>query len=300
MSVPFPPIKTTISVKPESNKMSNFFPTVSAANVLDKIEPHAKALEGCANAMEAAGIGGHSDGGHVALLRKMAADLRSQAAHGRMPYVYRDAGLHAADDVHAASESPAMIKAIQAMEAAGIEPPSGGKFASMDALDLQLSSVFDRAAPGYFEQRVSLKNAILKAGLVAEPEKRPDEGAIRYFANLMRKHKLEFDTKYMLTVPELDRLMASAKLDPGSRIEVKVAAQRAGVLDLENTAMAQPLPKPNIAVARSIFGSLDLDVKPGQLVSLATLNRALTEKGVDTRRRIEIKNALTACGALAA
>jgi hypothetical protein len=63
---------------------------------LETVEPHAKALEGCANAMEAAGIGGDLSHGHALHLREIAGDLRSQAAQGRLPSVYHGQ-LHAAE-----------------------------------------------------------------------------------------------------------------------------------------------------------------------------------------------------------
>jgi hypothetical protein len=73
---------------------------ISAANLLGKIEHHAAALETCAYGMEANGLGGHPTHGHVAVLRHMAACLRADAAHGKLPSVYRDA-----DRLHATAES---------------------------------------------------------------------------------------------------------------------------------------------------------------------------------------------------
>jgi len=64
---------------------------VSAANMLDKVEPHAKRLEDAADEMEADGIGGHLTDGHAAVLRRMSACMRADAAHGKLPSVYRDA-----------------------------------------------------------------------------------------------------------------------------------------------------------------------------------------------------------------
>jgi hypothetical protein len=54
-------------------------------------EPHAVALESCAAAMEAAGVGGgNSKLGHVTALRCMAASMRRDAAIGKVPHAYRD------------------------------------------------------------------------------------------------------------------------------------------------------------------------------------------------------------------
>jgi hypothetical protein len=71
---------------------------INAINQTALVEPHAKALESCANAMEAAGIGGDLTNGHVTVLRKMAADLRASGAHGKLPSVF-----------HAAAEPAALL-----------------------------------------------------------------------------------------------------------------------------------------------------------------------------------------------
>lgn len=57
-------------------------------NNLERIEPHAKRLEDAADKMEAAGIGLHADGGHVAVLRRMAAKMRADAAQGKIPHAF--------------------------------------------------------------------------------------------------------------------------------------------------------------------------------------------------------------------
>lgn len=71
-------------------------PAISAANLLPKVEPHASKLEGCADAMEAAGIGGDPSNGHAMALRRMAGDMRAEAVSGRMPSrwsMYASAGV---------------------------------------------------------------------------------------------------------------------------------------------------------------------------------------------------------------
>jgi hypothetical protein len=60
------------------------FDKINAVNLLDRVEHHATALEGCANAMEADGVGTDIHSGHVVHLRKMAAQLRSEGAQGRL------------------------------------------------------------------------------------------------------------------------------------------------------------------------------------------------------------------------
>jgi hypothetical protein len=67
-------------------------------NLSQMIEPHATALESCASAMEAAGIGCHPDRGHAALARRMAAHIRSEAALGRVSSRFDDNTMFAAAD----------------------------------------------------------------------------------------------------------------------------------------------------------------------------------------------------------
>ncbi len=115
------------------------------------------------------------------------------------------------------------LPALSACAEAGVAVPASGRFASMDELDMALTDAFGTLDLNTLDGKRSWeakvrKGEILSSGLVAEPERKPDEAAVRYFANLMRQHKLEFDAKYMLTIPQLDRLMASAKLDPGTRL----------------------------------------------------------------------------------
>jgi hypothetical protein len=60
------------------------------SNQLERVEPHAKRLEDAADRMEKDGLGGHPTRGHVAVLRGMAADMRADAAKGKMPHAYAD------------------------------------------------------------------------------------------------------------------------------------------------------------------------------------------------------------------
>jgi hypothetical protein len=64
------------------------FDHVTAVSHIDKIEPHALKLEALASDLERDGIGGDLNNGHALHLRKMAADLRSQAAQGRLAHSF--------------------------------------------------------------------------------------------------------------------------------------------------------------------------------------------------------------------
>ena len=70
----------------------------ASAAVMNKVEPHAAALEDRADKMEADGIGADAKNGHVKALRGMASSMRASAAMGRVPASYSD-GMYAAAGV---------------------------------------------------------------------------------------------------------------------------------------------------------------------------------------------------------
>jgi hypothetical protein len=57
------------------------------------VEPHALALETCANNMSAAGIGAVPTHGHADVLRGMAYRLRAEAARGEVPSTFKLQGV---------------------------------------------------------------------------------------------------------------------------------------------------------------------------------------------------------------
>lgn len=57
-----------------------------------KIEPHATRMEAAAEQMEKDGVGLHETQGHVSHLRRMAGSMRADAAVGKVPHAYHDAG----------------------------------------------------------------------------------------------------------------------------------------------------------------------------------------------------------------
>jgi hypothetical protein len=85
-------------VKPSNPVRAN--PTgIQAMNTetRDVVHKIADTFDTCANACEAAGIGGHPVHGHAAIARRMASHIRSCAAQGQLPSKYDDnAFLHAA------------------------------------------------------------------------------------------------------------------------------------------------------------------------------------------------------------
>jgi len=74
--------------------------SISAANHLALIEPHAAALEKIADSLDSSGLGGGKHG-HAAALREISACMRADAAKGRVggDYVGSMYGSASADDV---------------------------------------------------------------------------------------------------------------------------------------------------------------------------------------------------------
>ena len=52
------------------------------------VESHCAALEGCAAAMKAAGVGTHPSLGHIHVLRRMSDGMRAEAAIGKVPHIF--------------------------------------------------------------------------------------------------------------------------------------------------------------------------------------------------------------------
>jgi hypothetical protein len=80
------PLADRLDIVEKSNKER----VEANASTRAMVEPHASALEGCAAAMEAAGVGVEPKWGHVHVLRRMADGMRAEAAIGKVPHIWRD------------------------------------------------------------------------------------------------------------------------------------------------------------------------------------------------------------------
>jgi hypothetical protein len=58
----------------------------ASAEMVAKVEPHAKAIEALADRLHAAGIGQANPGGHVLHFKRIASEMRASAAAGRLPH----------------------------------------------------------------------------------------------------------------------------------------------------------------------------------------------------------------------
>lgn len=58
--------------------------------IIDQVKPHIDSINAAADAMEKAGVGLHSENGHVRHLRHVAAHMAAAAVSGNVPNIYRD------------------------------------------------------------------------------------------------------------------------------------------------------------------------------------------------------------------
>jgi len=264
----------------------NMDTAISAANLLPQVEPHAAKLEACADAMEAAGIGGDPNNGHAVQLRRMAACMRADAAQGRMP-----SSIHAA-----ATKNSAVTAALQACADAGVTVPANGRF-TLEGLNAALDAAFrPDSHPMYLTRRIELKNQIAAAGLLTE-EPVINVKVVQAAGRMLAQAGIPIPT-HVFTLDEINAELDKTKLSPGERISLKETLLAAGLMERQGVVV--PLQKPGMSIARSIFAQLEIDAptKPNEKVSLGTLNRAIRDKGFSVERSIAIKSTLHAAGLL--
>jgi hypothetical protein len=195
--------------------------------------------------------------------------------------------------------APARLDAIEAAKAAGLKAPEGGTWATIDDLDASLNSAFSPDGkplePLMWEKRVALKRDILAAGLVAEPE-RPNtatsQGAVRYALRLLKQHGVALPQDNKMFVPGD---IAAMKISPEQKIELKVALEKAGLLDMGTVVVKASAPKANREAADLIFAELEI---PPQKLHVNALSAFMTQRGIATGRRMQMKEILGSCGYL--
>ncbi|MDR3473349.1 MAG: hypothetical protein P4M09_16945 [Devosia sp.] len=170
---------------------------------MDLVEPHAKALEACAGGMAAAGIGGHPTQGHVAILNRMAGNMRAAAANGELPSSYRDSSSY-----YAAAETPDVAKAVTAAVEAAVKPLNE-KIAGMGTqiTDLKAAAAKTVEAPARKTLPPAITSLLAKAGIAA-----PDGDA-------------------KLDVAAVDKALKDANLSVEQRMQTKTSLARAGLMN---------------------------------------------------------------------
>jgi hypothetical protein len=146
---------------------------MTAANARNLVEPHAVALEACADAMSAAGIGCAHTGGYVTHLRCMAGSMRASAARGEIPSAYTSTMIGAKETDMPADTDDKTLKAIQAAMNS-VECKATAHYFRKHGLTIEkIETVgeFDarlraRALPIPLHERLAMKSALLRAGLL--------------------------------------------------------------------------------------------------------------------------------------
>jgi hypothetical protein len=258
------------------------------SNLLPTIEPHAARLEAAADAMLADGIGGDPTSGHAVVLRKMASEMRADAARGRLSGTFNAA----------AQRSYGISGALMACKAAGVAVPETKRFSSLYELDQALSAAFKNdASPLALQKRIELKNKIFAAGMVADGDSPVNEKQVIGTARLLNKFKIPIQVHSLASInAELD---ARPEISPSDRISIKHNMILAGLLDSSDGNIAPPRPQPNVQLYHSVLAQLGLDVPaPGKKVSIGILNAAMKSADLPIERRIAIKSTLSAGGFL--
>jgi hypothetical protein len=99
----------------------------------------------------------------------------------------------------------------------------------------------------------------------------------------------------MFVIADIDAM--ADKLSISDRIELKVALDKAGLLDTDRTALAKaPAPAPNPKLVRSVFAQLGIEHP--HTMSVVAVDRALREHAISGRRALEIKSVIHAAGLL--
>ena len=168
---------------------------------LDKIEPHAAALESCAAAMDAAGIGGHPRMGHVKACRAMADHLRASAAMGKLADMWPGF-----DGFHAAADQKVDQKA------------DAGENTVVKALQDQVASLTTQIA--------DLKAASSRQSNAPERKTLPPQ-----ITSLLARNGITLPSgEAKLNVGELNGILSKSSLDTQQRMEIKAAMTAANLL----------------------------------------------------------------------
>lgn len=77
-----------------------------AGPIIDQVKPHVDSINAAADAMEKAGIGTHSENGHVRHMRNIAAHMCASAVGGNVPNIYRDHDFLPGARIEAGKQAP--------------------------------------------------------------------------------------------------------------------------------------------------------------------------------------------------
>jgi hypothetical protein len=194
------------------------------AALVAKVEPAAASLEKTAQAMEAAGIGTDAEIGQAAVLRRMAATMRIEAAAGRVPQAYQ----------------VPMAPAHQSSQPQSIRSVELPKFEDSDAykaMQVQVGKLTEQLTAAADKQAATeTRLADLKAAQdLNKPA--PDRKTLPpIISSLVAKAGLDLpDDGQAMPTHKLNQVLASSGLSMEQRMTLKTGLAKAGLVNL-NTA----------------------------------------------------------------
>ena len=170
-----------------------------AGPIIDQVTPHVNAINACADAMEAAGIGNDPRAGHVGTLRNVAAHMAAAAVSGKVPMIYRDHDYLPDAKVEAAKIEAAAKEANKALE---------DKIAALTTqlTDLKASAFNKKEEPQRSTLSPEVARILAKAGMTEEVAGKE------------------------LTVETMDKALEAAGITGRAAIEAKIKASMSGAL----------------------------------------------------------------------
>jgi hypothetical protein len=176
-----------------------------AGPIIDQVRPHVDAVNACASAMEAAGVGTDGKAGHAGVLRKVAAHMAAEAVSGRVPMIYRDHDYLPDARVEAAGVSAEALAAAVTKAVAPLQEEL--KSANTTIADLKAAAF--KGSPEPQRQTISpaIQTLLAKGGIKAEDMK---------------------DGKLSLT--QVDAMLDAAGIKGTKAIETKLKLRHDGVL----------------------------------------------------------------------
>lgn len=184
--------------------------------IVDQVRPHVDALNACADAMEAAGVGNDAKTGHAGVIRRVAAHMAAAAVSGNVPKIYRDHDYLPDARVEAAAAAAAAAAAGAAGAAdltKVVTEAVAGVTAKIEALGTQVKDIqakaFNEATPPARETlSPHLRTLLAKGNVLAD-----------------------IDAGKKLTVDQLDKTLEAAGIKGTQAIETKFKLQAAGLID---------------------------------------------------------------------
>jgi hypothetical protein len=182
------------------------------------VEPHATALEGCAAAMEAAGVGSDPKWGHVHVLRRMSDSMRAEAALGKVPHIFRDHDYPTYASAETNEEIDMTKDEVSKLIASAVET-------AVKPLAEQLKATEDKLAAA------ETKLADVKASARAESTPPARKAVNPMVSKLLAGTTIAMpEGEEKLAVATVDSALKAAGLDVGKRLMVKNELTRVGVL----------------------------------------------------------------------